>query len=170
MIFTWDANHKRSLKRWSDRWGTPDLPGLLVVEYSTRMSRNLGRCYPAQYLIRLNPVLSQIKNASLLRETICHEAAHVAVYCLHGTAVQPHGQEWQELMRRSGYEPRVTIPANEVHALPEKVSRPRYRYTHRCTDCNTLFVAARTDRRWRCSSCRDKGKSGDLVVSRRLIA
>lgn len=169
MIFEWEYSQRRLIEHWSNQWGILDLPDGLQVEYSSRMSRNLGRCYPAQSLIRLNPVLGKDKNRNLLDETLCHEAAHVAVYCLHGTAVKPHGHEWRAMMQLAGYEPRVTIPFQEVHGLPPKSSRTRYRYAHKCTDCNAAFVAGRTDRRWRCASCRESGRAGLLIVSRRVV-
>ena len=96
------------LTEWARVWNLPALPESVRVEFSPRIRRSLGRCHSRKGIIRLNPALLSVgpdgkdDHEALLREVLCHEAAHVAAYLLHG-AVRPHGPEWGGLMRAAGY-------------------------------------------------------------------
>lgn len=94
------------LANWAAIWGVPDLPSRVRIVFSQRLRRALGRCSPRTGSIRLNPGLLDAAPEAL-REVVCHEAAHAAVWLLHGRSARPHGREWKDLMRRAGYEPRV---------------------------------------------------------------
>jgi predicted SprT family Zn-dependent metalloprotease len=153
------------LDRLAQLWGAPGLPERSRVEFSSRLRRSLGLCYPQRDLIRLNPVLLKSGNREMLDETLVHEAAHLVVYWRHGRRVRPHGQQWQALMHLAGLPARATIPHSKIKALPT-VLRARYLYRHRCLDCGNVFNAGRTDRRWRCSSCHQWGRGGVLKVIR----
>ena len=99
-------------------WGAPDIAQTLRVEYSTRMTRSLGRAYPERSLIRIAAPLVH-GPADFLDEVLCHEAAHIAVFRLHGRSVRPHGTQWQGLMRVAGFEPstRLRVPEG-IPGLP----------------------------------------------------
>jgi predicted SprT family Zn-dependent metalloprotease len=45
----------------------------------------------------------------VLREVLCHELAHFAVWYVHGRSARRHGLEWRELMELAGYTPRLAI-------------------------------------------------------------
>jgi SprT protein len=120
------------IRDWSSLWRTPGLPDAIHITFSPRLRASLGRCSPRTGSIRLNPGLLEADPA-ILREVVCHEAAHVAAWLLHGRRARPHGREWKDLMRAAGYEPRVRWPHQ---ALPEALRRrarpaPRRRRTRR---------------------------------------
>lgn len=102
---------------WAAVWQRPGLEERLHISFSTRMTRSLGRCHPERRTIRLASWLREAPVA-LFAEVLCHEAAHVAAFELHGRSCRPHGAEWKALMRAAGFEPRVRVPAE---LLPESV-------------------------------------------------
>lgn len=108
---------------WGAEWSVPDLARRTSVAFSGRMSRSLGRCTLRTGEIRLNAALLDGPEAALL-EVACHEAAHAAVFILHGAQARPHGREWKALMRRAGYEPVVRWPE---HRVPDEVKPIRRR-------------------------------------------
>ena len=83
-----------SADRWLHLWSTPDLATRTTIEWSPRLTRSLGRCYPERRLIRLAAFLEESENA-LLEEVLCHELAHLAARELHGRHIRPHGSEWK---------------------------------------------------------------------------
>ena len=91
---------------WGAIWSVPDLPSRVRISFNRRLTRSLGRCTPRTGSIRLNPRLLHA-GPGVLREVVCHEAAHAAAWILHGGAARAHGREWKELMRRAGYAPRA---------------------------------------------------------------
>ena len=107
---------------WAEAWGVPGLESRLCVRFSTRMSRSLGRCHPERKLIRLASWLREAPYA-LLTEVLCHEAAHVAVYELHGRDCRPHGSEWKTLMRAAGYPARTRIPEDLLPPIGRRTAR-----------------------------------------------
>lgn len=161
------ARIKDLLDGWGRLWGVPDLSGRGSVLFSARMTRKLGSCSPSRRRIALNGVLEAAENGALAEEVLCHEAAHLAAYILHGGAIRPHGAEWKALMRQAGREPRVRFAADCVKGLKKSPRRRKYSYHHVCGDCGGAFVTARTDHRWRCGVCYRKGLAGILAVTRR---
>jgi SprT protein len=156
------------LDEFAELWGASGLGSRARIEFSARLRRSLGLCYPQRDLIRLNPVLKQAGNRDILGETVTHEAAHLVVYWRHGRRARPHGSEWQQLMVEAGLPARATIQHSRIKSLPP-VKRARYLYRHRCVDCGNIFNAGRTDRRWRCAGCHHWGRGGVLKVVRMPI-
>lgn len=154
---------RRRLDRWLDRWGTPSLASTLRVEFSPRLRRSFGRCYLEQRVIRLAVSLGDTQSW-LLDEILCHEAAHAAVHELHGNRAAPHGEEWEELMRMAGFEPRVRIPV-AVHT-PVRDAARRVFYVHRCPVCERSRRATRPMQQWRCRDCLATRSRGRLVIRR----
>ncbi len=72
------------LQSWCTHWGVPELAASSKVEISSRMTRSLGRCYPERKLIRIAQFVAEGPK-ELFLEVLCHEAAHLAAYELHGT-------------------------------------------------------------------------------------
>lgn len=154
----------RRLERWLRRWGTPSLVRSLRIEWSPRLRRAFGRCYQDERLIRLTPSLLD-RQSHLLPEILCHEAAHAAVYQLHGPTARPHGAEWEELMRLAGFEPRVRIPV-AVHNSTRRLASDRVVYLHRCPSCDLARRASRPMPLWRCRTCTGTRSGGRLVIRR----
>ena len=147
-------------------WSVAALAERTHVETSARLRTSLGRCHPPTGRIRLHRALLEAPE-ELLREVVCHEAAHVAVYLCHGNAARPHGPEWAELMAAAGFEPRVRMDPAVVSQKFQRAVRPRFLYQHRCPVCGTSRVARRPVRRWRCRACRESGLEGGLEISTR---
>lgn len=61
--------------RWLNLWNTPDLTTRTTIEWSPRLTRSLGRCYPERRLIRLAAFLDEAEKA-LLEEVLSHELAY----------------------------------------------------------------------------------------------
>jgi predicted SprT family Zn-dependent metalloprotease len=157
---------QRRLERWLERWGTPSLSKSLRIEFSPRLRRAFGRCYQDERLIRLTPSLRDTQS-HLLAEILCHEAAHAAVYERHGAEARPHGEEWEEMMRVAGFEPRVRIPVAVRNTLPEG-AKDRVVYLHRCPVCDLSRHAARPMHNWRCRTCVSTRSQGQLVIRREV--
>lgn len=151
------------VSRWGALWEVPDLGERVEIRFSSRFRTSLGRCAPASGEIRLAAFLLE-GSRELLREVLCHEAAHLAVHERYRRPKRPHGPEWRALMERAGYPPRARLPA---HLLPE-AARARARsavfWEHRCPVCQATRIARRPVRRWRCVTCHEAGRSGALEI------
>jgi SprT protein len=152
---------RKRLDRWLTQWGVPSLSKTLRIEFSARLRRAFGRCYQDERLIRLTPSLLG-SQSWLLAEILCHEAAHAAVYEIYGADAKPHGEQWEELMRMVGFEPRVRIPV--VVKGHDAVGEDRVLYLHHCPSCNHSRRAVRPMHKWRCRTCVDDGGHGRFVI------
>ena len=157
----------RQLAGWCAKWGLPGFEHGLTITFSHRFRSALGRCAPASREIRLAEFLLAAP-AALLEEALCHEAAHAAVYELHGAGLKPHGTEWRRLMQQVGFEPRVRFPAEllPVESVMAQRCRARRYWLHQCPVCDVSRVARTHVGRWRCASCVETGLDGRLVVTR----
>lgn len=155
------------ISEWAGAWGTPQLPGHIRVGFSTRLRRSLGRCLPKTGEIRLHGALRDVP-VGLLREVLCHEAAHIAVHLLHGRRVRPHGKEWARLMRTAGYEPKARMALDRLPEVLRAATRSRKLWDHRCRVCGAARTARRPVHRWRCRACRESGRPGRLEITVRL--
>ncbi len=153
---------RKRLSQLFELWGVTELSEEATVEFSTRMTRSLGRCYPTRSLIRIAARLRG-EPPAILDEVLCHEAAHLAAFRLWGPTAKPHGREWQELVKKAGFPPATRLRVEAGSSLgPPK--RKTVRYEHRCTVCQASRVARRPMRRWRCASCREAGLEGLLEI------
>ena len=107
----------REAQGWSAKWGLSRLLRDVDIEFSDALGSALGRCDLRTGLISLNGVLLLDGNEELLRETLCHELAHVVASVRYGTRIAEHGVEWSEYMARAGFAPRAVIPASLVVGL-----------------------------------------------------
>ena len=114
---------RRALEDWCHLWGVDDLAPEISVEFSSRMSRSLGRCYPDRKLIRIAHFVLEESDA-LVQEVLCHEAAHVAAHYLYGSSIRPHGPEWKALMQQAGFPPSVRY-GREIFYRPPACARKR---------------------------------------------
>jgi len=113
-----------------------------------------GVAHLHENLLRFNPQLYQENSADFLKQTVAHEVAHLVAHQLFGDAIQPHGEEWQLIMR-GVYE----LPPNRCHNYEIKRRRVT-RYIYRCP-CATEFPFSaqrhgmvRQGRRYVCRQCR----------------
>lgn len=104
-------------------------------------------------LLRFNPQLYRENREDFLRQTVPHEVAHLIAHQLFGGSIQPHGQEWQLIMR-GVYE----LPPKRCHtyAIQRRCST---RYIYRCPCASEFtFTAQRhglvgKGRRYVCRQC-----------------
>jgi predicted SprT family Zn-dependent metalloprotease len=154
------------IRSWLTLWGAPSVGERLVVEWSPRLSRSLGRAYPGRCLIRLSPVLLTLPRADLLAAA-CHEVAHIAAPVVFGGRCPPHGQQWASLVRAAGFEPYVRLPLASRPGARLTATPPRaslVRYLHACEVCHSRRLARRPVHRWRCARCVNDGLEGRLRV------
>jgi hypothetical protein len=114
----------RALASWCHLWGADDLAPKITVEFSSRMTRSLGRCYPDRNLIRIAKFVLEDSDA-LVQEVLCHEAAHLAAHHLHGGSIRPHGPEWKALILMAGYPPTVRFKLESVPRSPVRARKRR---------------------------------------------
>lgn len=153
------------LEVWSDKWKTPWLAKAVKLDFSTRLTKSLGRCTPFSKEIRLSRELIHRDKRALLLEVLCHEAAHIINYAHHGRLVKPHGEEWQTLVKIIGYQPHRKIPIKQIEEIP-RPSNPSTVYEHRCPVCQNVRYSKKPIKRWRCGVCLANGLPGDLVITK----
>jgi predicted SprT family Zn-dependent metalloprotease len=86
---------------WARLWRVPELTEHAHLLYASRVPP-LGRSRAALGEIALNGPYLRV-NPNAIELALCHHAAHLAVYLLHGPKAPPHGLEWRHLMRQAGY-------------------------------------------------------------------
>lgn len=146
-------------------WDAPGLVARVRVRASSRMTRTLARAFPATGEVRISTRVLEFAPEALLLEIVCHEAAHIAAFLIHGRRVRPHGREWRRLMQQAGYPPRVRLRTDALASFPQPARRPRV-YRHHCPACGWTSLARTTNRRWRCAACVAVGRNGRLVVAK----
>ena len=115
-------NFPQALQGWCELWGVTELTPQISVEFSSRMTRSLGRCYPDRKLIRIARFVLE-ESEDLFREVLCHEAAHVAAYHLHGKSIRPHGREWKDLIQAAGYPTSARYRGTSLSRVPPRNPR-----------------------------------------------
>jgi predicted SprT family Zn-dependent metalloprotease len=127
---------KPVVSRLCELWEIKSIEHEITIEFSSRITRSLGRTQPLRKIVRLNPDLLRSLSKHL-EEVLCHEIAHIAAVHKYGPVVMPHGEEWQSLVRQAGFEPSV--------CLAERQAKNRMA-------------------RWRCSACVQDGLDGELII------
>ena len=115
-----------------------------------------GVAHLTENLLRFNPKLYAENREHFLRQTVAHEVAHLVAHQMFGGRIQPHGEEWQLIMR-GVYE----LPPNRCHnyAVQRRVVT-RYIYRCPCPEGDFPFTAqrhklVRQGRRYLCRRCRE---------------
>ncbi|WPO98984.1 SprT family zinc-dependent metalloprotease [Pseudomonas sp. HR96] len=113
-----------------------------------------GVAHLHENLLRFNSQLYRENREDFLRQTVAHEVAHLVAHQLFGDRIQPHGEEWQLIMR-GVYE----LPPNRCHTYEIK-RRGGTRYIYQCP-CTPEFPftaqrhgLVRKGRRYLCRRCR----------------
>ncbi len=161
--------YRAKAKKLAALWGLPGLAGRARIELSARLKTSLARSYPKAALIRLNGVLLNPSYCDLVAEVLCHELAHLAVYELFGPGRKPHGLEWQALVEKAGFSPRLRIRLPAGQLQPATRVRQDRVLEHRCPVCQTVRVAVRRVPQWRCAECVAAGLDGKLVTIRHPV-
>jgi predicted SprT family Zn-dependent metalloprotease len=154
------------LASWARVWHLPGLENRIDVIFGPRLQRALGSCDAARGIIRLNPVFKTGSRHEIL-ETLCHEAAHIAVFEAFGKHCRPHGEEWRQLVLAAGFEPKVVLRIRGDNQTPRLRAPAQEIYEHRCPICQLVRVAARPVRRWRCAACVEAGLDGGMIITKR---
>ena len=143
-------NYTSALKKWAGLWRTPDLPERVRISFSSRLRKSLGRVRRQSGVITLNAGLMAAPRRIVL-EVLCHEAAHIAAFLLHGLRAKPHGPEWRELVATAGYQPTTELKCRWVPQTTAKAPAPRHHY--RCPSCQADYFVRGRDSRLHCSAC-----------------
>jgi len=163
-----NARFKEWLGFWGDKWGEPALVPRVTIEFSSRLTRSLGRAYPKRMLIRISTALTRQSHMELLKMVLCHEFAHLAVFHRHGHAAKAHGQEWRKLIRIAGFNPSATYKAERPNSGTHQ-SKSQILYMHRCPVCGTQRLAKKPMLNWRCIGCAEAGLLGKLQITTQPI-
>ena len=106
--------------------------------------------------LRFNLQLYQQNRDDFLKQTVAHEVAHMIAHYQFGARIQPHGQEWQLIMR-GVYE----LPPHRCHSYALAPSqRPTFLYQCQCPDNNQFPFSAQRHRlvnkgrRYFCRRCK----------------
>lgn len=114
-----------------------------------------GVAHLHENLLRFNPQLYRENSQHFLKQTVAHEVAHLIAHQLFGERIQPHGEEWQLIMR-GVYE----LPPDRCHTYEVKRRQvTRYIYRCQCADSDFPFSPQRhglvnQGRRYLCRRCR----------------
>ena len=122
--------------RWPSNFQAP----LPRPEVSLKLrGQKAGVAHLQQNLLRFNEQLYRENTEHFLRQTVAHEVAHLVAHQMFGARIQPHGEEWQLIMR-GVYE----LPPDRCHtyAIRRRVGT-RYVYRCSCADQDFAFTPQR---------------------------
>ena len=114
-----------------------------------------GVAHLTENKLRFNLQLYRDNHEDFLRQTVPHEVAHMIAHQLFGPRIQPHGEEWQLIMR-GVYE----LPPHRCHSYEvERRQVSRFIYRCSCPDGEFPFSAQRhalvaKGRRYYCRRCK----------------
>ena len=122
--------------------GMPEMAQKISVEWSSRMTRCAGKAYLQRKLIRLSNPIWALAGDEANEDTIVHETCHILVYWEWANRTRgrlwsadspprPHGPEWQQLMRKCGYEPKR---CHNIDTSALRPKRKRYRFDCGCKE------------------------------------
>ncbi len=154
------------ITEWASAWSVTDLASMVRVGFSDRLTRALGRCTPETGSIRLNRKLIKA-NHEILREVLCHEVAHVAVWrsiwakrpAARSGVAATDGVGRLRASRQMGTDAGLTIRSPPTGEFTS--------YEHVCPVCGSSWTAKRPVSSWRCRACLDAGLEGRLEVHSR---
>ncbi|APD93996.1 hypothetical protein BM523_08340 [Alteromonas mediterranea] len=99
-----------------------------------RSGKNAGTAFLQQNRLNFHPILYKENREVFIREVVPHEVSHLLVWILFAR-VQPHGKEWQSVMRGV-----FDCSPSATHQFDVKrVSRS---FSYKC-DCDTYALSTR---------------------------
>jgi len=98
---------KVALDEVLDLWQVIDLRAAIGIRWNGRLRTTVGRALLDDMVVELNPRLLA-RHPDQVRHVLVHEAAHLVVRRLHGSAAAPHGKVWKGYMRQAGESTRAT--------------------------------------------------------------
>lgn len=142
-----------------DRNGRPDIRGKIVLRWSGRMTRAMGKASKKArdhyYTITLSDPLFERATIDEQKQTVVHEACHVIDAVISGR--MSHGPTWKRTMRMAGVE------AKRCHNVDRTgLQRAGSTYVYRCMACSTQFPLGpkrhsnmQAGRTYLCGRCRN---------------
>lgn len=135
-----------------------------------------GTANHATNVVRINEGLLVRNFEAFLNDTCVHEVAHLVTYKLHDASrhwtgkkwvrtIQPHGNEWQQVMRTLGCNP---SRCHSFDVSETKIKRNVTTYTYHCACCEheistRTHHSIQSGRGRFCKKCRVSLKVGPLV-------
>jgi SprT protein len=152
-----------------------EILGVLEVEWNERFTSKMGsaksRRLTEDFLLRFSAPLWPRATPTERHETVIHEVCHLVAQkraWARGVKIQPHGPEWEQLMRECSIEPERT------HSVSNEglTTRRRVKVSCKCgTFSVTPYVAGRiaAGATYRCRKCSVKisAPAGTKPVERR---
>lgn len=124
-----------------------------AVSFQLR-GQKAGVAHLTENRLRFNPQLYRDNRDDFLKQTVAHEVAHLIAHQLFGLTIQPHGKEWQLIMRGV-----YGLPPQRCHSYEVQRRRvSRYIYRCGCPEGEFPFSAQRhalaaKGRRYYCRRC-----------------
>ncbi len=114
-----------------------------------------GVAHLCENKLRFNEQLYRENREDFLKQTVAHEVAHLIAHQLFGGRIQPHGKEWQAIMRGVYQLPPLRCHSYEVRRRPAR----RFIYRCSCAEGDFPFSAQRhalvaQGRRYYCRRCK----------------
>lgn len=125
-----------------------------VISFKLR-GQKAGVAHLHENKLRFNPQLYRENSEDFLYQTVPHEVAHLIAHQLFGASIQPHGQEWQLIMRGV-----YQLAPNRCHTYAvQRRKATRYIYQCPCPDSDFAFTVQRhrlvaQGRRYLCRRCK----------------
>lgn len=107
--------------------------GFVRPQVSFRLrGQKAGVAHLGENLLRFNPRLYAENREDFLLQTVPHEVAHLIAHQVFGGRIQPHGSEWQSIMRGV-----YGLPPRRCHDyVIERRPRTSYLYLCQCPERN----------------------------------
>ncbi|MFT2111463.1 SprT family zinc-dependent metalloprotease [Marinomonas sp. 2405UD68-3] len=77
--------------------------------------------------IRLNYFMYQQDPHSFINDVVPHELAHLIAYTLYGSAIRPHGREWQSVMLYA-----LSCVPSRTHSFDTPTPKQAFQYRCEC--------------------------------------
>lgn len=91
-----------------------------------------GTAHSGKWEINLNSILVIENVDAMIDHTVPHEVAHLVAFKMYGRHIKPHGQEWQDVMRRFAKQPHRCHQYDTTNARVR--CKSRFKYNCACTE------------------------------------
>ena len=139
-----------------------ELADTITFSFNKRFTKRLGDANPNTRHIRLSTPLWERASDEQKTEVIVHEVSHII--CMHNAWQErkyihdPHGVEWQEIMRRAGYN-----NPSKYHTINREGLKRKYTQYYLQCNCARRRVTSHMhalilDKQWHCDKCGENYK------------